>query len=241
MSMDAAWLEPIRAYCERTGSGFWGEPLNAVSNGAFLIAAGAAALRERRGPMRDPAARALSALVLVVGIGSFLFHTLALRWAMLADVIPIALFIYAYFFLAMRRFLGLGPAGALGATLAFAAFAAGLAPLLDAATGLSSADLSNGSVDYLPAVLALVGVAGALLIPPQSCGLGPARREAGRRLLAIAGLFLASLACRTLDRALCAGWPTGTHFLWHALNAGVLYGLIETARRFRERAGGLIG
>ncbi|HEV7438737.1 MAG TPA: hypothetical protein VGN94_03795 [Methylobacterium sp.] len=240
--MDAAWLEPIRAYCERHDAAFWGEPLNAVSNGAFLLAGLAAGLRERRGAVRDPAARALAALVLVVGLGSFLFHTLAVRWAMLADVIPIAIFINAYFFLAMRRFLDLGGAGALAATIAFAGFAAGLSPLIDAATGLSSARLSNGSVDYLPAALALSGVAGALLIPPKICAppktfpLISARRAAGRSLLGIAGLFLASLACRTLDQALCAGLPTGTHFLWHALNAGVLYGLIETARRFRLRA-----
>ncbi|KAB1073020.1 ceramidase domain-containing protein [Methylobacterium planeticum] len=236
--MDAAWFELIRAYCERVDPGFWAEPLNAVSNAAFLIAAAAAALRERRGAVRDPAARALAALVLVVGIGSFLFHTLAQRWAMLADVIPIALFIYAYFLLAMRRFLGLGAAGALAATLAFAAFGAGLAPLLDAATGLSSAQASNGSIDYVPALLGLLGVAAGLLVTPQTRALAPARRVAGRRLLAIAGLFLVSLICRTLDRALCAGLPTGTHFLWHALNAAVLYGLIETARQVRGRAAG---
>src|SRR3978361_958141 len=89
-----------------------------------------AGLRARGGCVALPAARALAALVLVVGLGSFLFHTLAVRWAMLADVIPIAVFINAYFFLAMRRFLGLWGAGALAATIAFAGFAAGLSPLI---------------------------------------------------------------------------------------------------------------
>ncbi|WP_431310977.1 ceramidase domain-containing protein [Methylobacterium nigriterrae] len=292
--MDAGWFEPIRAYCERTEAGFWAEPLNAVSNAAFLVAAALAGRRALRGfkaepepgagplsrsgevesakadrvrgatsparpgpltptlsrtgegarrgssdtpslPVFDPAALALSLLIAVVGIGSFLFHTLAVRWAMLADVIPIALFIYAYFLLAMRRFLGLGIGGATIATLLFAAAGFGLTPTLDAATGASAADLSNGSVDYLPAALALLGVAAALLRP--GCR-DPARREAGLRLLAIAGLFLLSLTLRSLDRALCPSLPHGTHALWHVLNAGVLYGLVAVALRLRARTAG---
>ena len=59
--MSGSWFEPIRAYCERTDASFWSEPLNAISNGAFLIAAVLAALRERSGARRDPAALALAA------------------------------------------------------------------------------------------------------------------------------------------------------------------------------------
>ena len=32
-------LEPIDAYCERTSAVYWAEPVNAVTNAAFLIAA----------------------------------------------------------------------------------------------------------------------------------------------------------------------------------------------------------
>ncbi|MFD0936925.1 hypothetical protein ACFQ12_17300, partial [Methylobacterium trifolii] len=161
MALD--WFEPIRAYCERGGPGFWAEPLNAVSNAAFLVAAGLAVVRERTSPARDPACLGLAALTGLVGLGSFLFHTLAVRWTMLADVVPIALFIHAYFFLALHRFLGLGRAGAALATLAFAAFGFGLGPAIEAVTGRPSTEFANGSVEYLPAALALAGVAGALL------------------------------------------------------------------------------
>ena len=85
------WFEPVMAYCERTGPAFWAEPVNALTNAAFLIAA---ALLCRRADVRgDPPALALAILTGIVGIGSFLFHTLAVHWSMLADVIPIALFI----------------------------------------------------------------------------------------------------------------------------------------------------
>ncbi|WP_244476391.1 ceramidase domain-containing protein, partial [Methylobacterium sp. Leaf88] len=188
--MDGDWLTPICAYCERSDPGFWAEPVNALSNGAFLIAAALAAARVRRARTGDRPALLLSALVAVVGVGSFLFHTLAVRWALLADVIPIALFIYAYFLLAMRRYFGLGTGAALAATLAFAAVNLGLEPALDGLTGRSTDALTNGSIAYAPAILALAGVAAGLLAPRggppdparREAGLGrhdPARREAG--------------------------------------------------------------
>ena len=35
-----AWTTPIDAYCERVAQGLFGEPLNALSNLAFFVAAG---------------------------------------------------------------------------------------------------------------------------------------------------------------------------------------------------------
>ena len=32
------WTRQIDIYCERLGPGFWAEPVNALSNGAFLVA-----------------------------------------------------------------------------------------------------------------------------------------------------------------------------------------------------------
>jgi hypothetical protein len=229
--MSPDWFEPIRSYCERTGPDLWAEPLNAATNGAFLVAALLAARRTAAAPADRPCL-ALAVLTGIVGIGSFLFHTLALRWAMLADVIPIALFINGYFWLAMRHLLGLGAAQATGATLAFLAASFALTPALEALAGRPLAEASNGSIDYLPAILALIGVAAALLAGrPRS----EVRHEAGQRLLAVAGLFLTSLTARTLDRAVCAAFPAGTHWLWHLLNACVLYALIVIAIRVRRR------
>ncbi|MBY0298389.1 MAG: ceramidase domain-containing protein [Methylobacterium sp.] len=221
------WWEPVRAYCERTGAGFWDEPLNALSNGAFLIAAALLLRRERRAAAPDPVARALAGLIGLIGIGSFLFHTLAVRWAELADVLPIALFIHVYFFLALHRLLGLRTAVAFGLTLLFAGAAAAFEPALSALAGRPLGPATNDSVAYAPALLALLGI-GAILRAGT-----PNRRAAGTALIGIAGLFLVSLTARTLDPVLCPVLPTGTHGLWHLLNAGVLYGLVRTASRFR--------
>ena len=226
------WFEPVQAYCERTGTGFWAEPVNALSNAGFLLAAAAAGWRAGRPRPPDRAALALAGLIASVGIGSFLFHTLAVSWSMLADVIPIALFISAYLALALRRYLRLAPLRVVAATAGFALFGFALTRMLDGLTGQDVARLTEGSIDYLPAVLALFGVAAVTMGRPEERFVGT-----GRRLTGIGVLFLISLAARTADQATCAVLPIGTHALWHLLNAAVLYALVATAIRHRDLAG----
>jgi hypothetical protein len=205
------WQEPVIDYCERLDGRFWSEPLNALSNAAFLISAAAAYALLRRQNRRDPPVAALIGVTSMVGAGSFVFHTVATRGAMLLDVIPIAVFIYGYFLLALRRFFGLGLAPALAVTFAFAA----ASYFIDAhVTGL------NGSVAYLPALSAL------LCFSALSWSRRP---ETATGLAAAAAVFLVSLTFRTIDRDVCAFAPSGVHFLWHILNACVLWLLLRTA------------
>ncbi|WP_018698693.1 ceramidase domain-containing protein [Amorphus coralli] len=203
--------EALDLYCERLGSGFWAEPLNAVTNLAFLVAA-ALAIRAWAGRKDDLPVLLLALLTGVIGIGSFLFHTFATGWSAIADVAPIALFIYGFFFLAMRRFFGLGIGWAFAATGLYLAASVGAVPLLEPVFG--------GSAGYIPALLGLVGT-GAILAgrrDPRAVGL-----------LCAAMVFCASLAFRIVDEPFCAVLPFGTHFMWHVLNAAVLYIAMMTA------------
>jgi Ceramidase len=209
------WSQPIDLYCERTDPTFWSEPANAVSNVAFLVAAAAAFIRWWRGDRADWPALALIGVVTAVGIGSLTFHTVATRGAVLADVIPIAVFIYGYLFLALRRFLRLPCIAAGAIVVAYAAAAQGI-------SALAPPRFLNGSVGYLPALAALIAVAAV------------AKEEEVRRGLALAALLFAiSLALRAADIALCPAFPLGTHFAWHILKAVVLYVLLRTAMSAR--------
>jgi hypothetical protein len=206
-----SWSSPVILYCERTDSSFWSEPVNALTNGAFLIAAGLAfALWRRRGD-RDPATLSLIIVTTLIGIGSFAFHTLATRGAILLDVIPIALFVYGYLFLALRRFLRLQRLATVGILLAFIVASEGLSFVVPP-------DFLNGSTDYLPPLAALITV-----------GIMAGATRVGSSILLAAGVFLVSLVFRTIDRAVCGSFPIGTHFIWHLLNAVVLYILLRTA------------
>lgn len=216
------WFAPIDAYCERTSAAFWAEPVNALSNAAFLVAAALVfRLWRRRAAIEggDRATLALIALVAVIGVGSFLFHTFADRWSVLADVIPIAVFIHGYFALALRRFFKLGLAATALGTLAFAAAGQGMAPLAEPWVG--------SSASYSPALAALFGL-GALLAAQG--------HPAAWTLLGAGAVFALSLTLRTLDGPLCAAVPLGLHFLWHALNAAVLAILLVGAIARPRRA-----
>lgn len=225
----------IFIYCERgLDPAFWAEPLNALTNAAFVIAGLAALLMAANSPPGSGRVTdlLLSALVIVIGCGSFAFHTLATRTAAVADVAPIGIFMLAYFALALRRFLSLTLIWSGAATLAFA-LVLWLAPgwLRSAAAGLDfpASQLLRGAAGYLPALVALLGI--GLLVAAQ----GKTRREpTGSRLIWAALVFAVSLSLRALDPVLCddliiAGAKTGTHFAWHLLNALMLFLLLRAA------------
>ena len=230
-----SWSTQVFRYCERAQDpAFWAEPLNAVTNAAFLIAAVAAFVAYMREPRAAsaPGVLALIVLVFVIGIGSFLFHTVATRWAAMADVVPIGIFMLAYMGYALRSYVKLGwIATAIGVglfvlTLQYAGdiqCRPGLISVTEAARG----PCMNGTVGYAPAFLAMLGIGAVLLVK---------RHPAATYLLAASAVFLVSMLARTVDIEICpmtriAGAPIGTHFLWHVLNATTLYLLLMAAVR----------
>lgn len=225
------WTEQLFIYCERgSDPSFWAEPFNAISNAGFLIAAAAAFAAYIRKASGDRAEGALIVIVALIGAGSFLFHTFATRWAAVADIAPIGVFMLAYLAFALRRFLA-APWWVVGAAIAaFALFAraAFLAPCMTGLLPVTEAagrPCFNGSLAYSPALLALFVLAAMLAWRGH-----PATARVGAAAL----LLAASLTLRTLDIEVCPltdilGQPRGAHALWHALNAGVLYLLLMAA------------
>ena len=209
------WTRHVDGYCERLEPGFWAEPVNALTNAAFLIAAIIMATRLRG--QDAPLAWALVVILALIGIGSFLFHTFAQPWAGAADVVPILAFILVYIFAASRDFLGLRWLPATLVVLAFLPVSALLIPVFRAVPfyGVSAGYLS---VPLLIAVYAW---------------LTRARPALSRGLAIGAGLLMLSLTFRSLDMPACDALPLGTHFLWHILNAIMLGWMIELYRRHR--------
>jgi hypothetical protein len=151
----------------------------------------------------------LIGLVFAIGVGSTLWHTFAQRWAGAADVIPIMLFIVTYVGLAMWRYFGMRSAEAITIAVAFLFFAGGLRR----AAAASLPTVMSPSFGYLPALAALLASGVLLLLR---------RHPAGLWLLGAATVFVVSLTFRGLDQHVCGGFPVGTHFMWHVLNAVVL-------------------
>jgi hypothetical protein len=196
----------VDAYCERLGPGIWAEPLNALTNLAFLIAA--LLLLRKQAP---PSLRALPVLLALVGLASLSFHTLATQLTGALDSAFIAVFVLYYVVVFAHHYRRIRWSRAWLAAPAFIAFAVVVGLLVRVGPGI-----------YLPALLAL------LVLAPLS---GRDWRWFG----GAAAVFAVSLTLRTLDEPLCGSIPSGTHFLWHVLNAVTLW-LVSEAIIRRSRA-----
>jgi hypothetical protein len=219
------WSQPLNLYCERLGPGLWAEPLNAVSNAAFFVAAAVAFLHWRRAGGRDTPALLLILVAVAIGIGSTIFHTVATRGAILLDIIPIAIFIAGYLVLVWRRYLKFGLVSAIAALAVFEVISFTL-------PGIAPPGLLNRSAPYLPALLMLVVFAG--MVQGKTRANSP-ESATSQWLWVAAGLFAASFFLRSIDLAVCRFFPFGTHFIWHCLNAAVLYILLRAAIEWPRR------
>ncbi|MDE0590241.1 ceramidase domain-containing protein [Halocynthiibacter sp. C4] len=212
------WTEQFNDYCERLGPEFWAEPINAVTNLAFVLM-GLLAWRASTLPL----SRLLSAELIIIGVGSFLFHTFATAWASMADVIPILIFILTYVYLANAEYLGWPKWMALLGVVGFFPYAIGVSWLLGQIAPGLGANAIYGSVAILIALYGLI--------------LWQKQHQTAQGLLIGAGLLTVSITLRALDEPLCGSIPFGTHFLWHILNALMLGHMIRTYVRHKAASG----
>ncbi|TAE34745.1 MAG: hypothetical protein EAY65_01075 [Alphaproteobacteria bacterium] len=203
----------LHDYCERTGDpSLWAEPLNAVTNLAFIFAAWRIVNLVRSLHWRDvPDMYALIFLLCGIGMGSGAWHIYPTSTTLMMDVLPITLFIYGYLAAFLRRLWGMrwrniliALALMLGSNIIF--------------TALFPPDTLYGTIFYLPTYIILSGITalGYITHTPWA-----------KPLLHTVFLWTCSLFMRTLDKPLCDILPYGTHFMWHMVNAWVLYRLLR--------------
>jgi Ceramidase len=207
-------VDYVDYYCERVAPGLWGEPVNAWTNVAFLIASGLLCWMLSRQRSRVPVGVwLLPVTTAVVGLCSLAFHTFATGFTGLLDTLSIAVFIMVAAVVTVHQVWEVPSRWAWLVAPGYLAFAVGFSAAL-AMLGLEHAALGG----YLSALVLLVGfgLAIRLTAPAES-------RRFGTLLFWTAALFAVSLTLRTLDSPLCAFLPMGTHFLWHCLNAMVMF------------------
>lgn len=228
-----AFGEHVFLYCERgTNPELLAEPINALSNGAFLLA-GLVGLQLALWRPRDERSAdhfLLPVLVLFIGLGSLAFHLYADQGTALADVVPIAVFMLVYLGFALNRFVGVPPGITVLLVIGFTALMA-LASQVQCSADAIGFGLTggktclNGSEFYLPALAAIIVI--GLVLHER-------RHKAAPWLLWAAAIFTVSVTLRSLDMALCDqvvidGRKVGTHFAWHVLNALTLFLLLKAS------------
>ncbi len=216
-------LTYLDMYCERAGDmGAMGEPFNFITNGFFIAAAVVAA----RALMRHPAMGKrtdiwlLILFLFAIGVGSGMWHLIPTQSTLLMDVIPIGLFINLYLISALRRLFQLPWWKVAAYWLVYTAVGI-------VAQRTLPPDMLNGTVMYLPTYATII---------LMTVTLWRRDRAVGRIFASILLVWTASLFFRTVDMDVCTRFALGTHFLWHTLNAWVLWRLLMVLIHAPKRA-----
>lgn len=206
--MDWLW-QPIDAYCERTDASLWSEPLNAISNLSFFVAAILLCrLALRRSGTERRLGLTFAALIGLIGVGSSAFHTFANGLGRLLDVLFIYAFMLAFLATFLMRIMRRSALETLGWVSVFV-----------------TAVMIGSSLTAGPTCGYAITLCGLLLLALASLHK---RLPLWAPLLWACGLLALSLTARTVDVPWCEWNPAGTHFLWHLLNGPVLYLVAST-------------
>lgn len=198
--------EKVYLYCERSENpAFWAEPVNALTNVLFLVAAWFVWRRANKLEAGSTGTSLLLMLMCAIGIGSFLWHTFATTWARWTDVLPILFFQLLYAWIYFREVARVRFAPALAIVVVYCAAALG---------SRQFPHLLNGSLIYAPAMVFLLFLGVYHVVT---------RRRERYIVPAATGVFVIALIARTADHVICSCFPLGSHFMWHVCNALVLY------------------
>lgn len=207
-------LSHFYGVCERHALGFMGEPLNVISNLGFLYVA--VVIYRFYHKHEDITGRwiwdihALTFLTFIIGFNSIVFHAFPTPTTELMDTIPIVMFIMIYFTSILFR---IGRCTLFQAGICLVAFV-GFSHVL--VTQFPRA--LNDSIGYLSSMIALIIIAVYLHLKA---------RPSSTHFMLASIVGVCSLFCRAIDRDICSMFPLGTHFIWHCLNATLLYILLK--------------
>ena len=204
-------------YCETlsaTSASFPVEPMNTVSNGVIVFF-GLLSLyfTVKRSP-RSVDLYVLSALLIITGVGSGIWHGFRDRGALFFEVQSGLFFLFAFIFFWARRLWSYA-----GAALFLGLFFGGF---------VLSRTVWDTTMFGIPlqrwvALAPVVILAGIALI----VGSFTLSRRAAAYGAGALGLAITALTFRTIDLSVCPTIPFGTHFLWHSfLSAAGFIGVL---------------
>jgi hypothetical protein len=193
-------------YCETlsaTSAAFPIEPMNTISNGVIVLFGMLSLYFTVKRSPRAVDLYVLSALLIVTGIGSGIWHGFRDRGALFFEVQSGLFFLFAFVFFWARRLWSYA-----GAALFLALFFGGFAVSREFwDTTMFGIPLQRW-VALAPVVI-LAGI--ALIVGSYTISRRAAAYGGGALVLAILALTF-----RTIDLSVCSAIPFGTHFLWHS-------------------------
>lgn len=195
-------------YCERTTQGIFSEPLNSITNLAFIITS-ILILKRYSG---EKYSIIFSSLIGLIGIGSFLFHTIPTTLTSLLDITFILFFILFYLFIINNFIFNFSKIISLILTF--------VSPFIYFYLGKALKESIGFLGDSSFYIIILMHLFLIYLFALKE-------KTEGRLYILLANiLFALSICFRLIDNHICNINFYGTHFIWHILNSLVLYTLV---------------
>lgn len=198
------------SYCERSVEHhwfdshwfgyYWAEPLNTVTNLAFICVAMQVWNQKRRPEAQNSVIQSIvvATLLVLVAIGSGLYHSAPSQLTLILDIAPILGLCAVLTFILLTKYTALstGKTTLLTAIMIGASMLSGGLPWF------------NGSLFYFPLWV-------TMLLLSVFCW------KSEDRLIGLAILcsFSVAITARTIDLIWCENIVIGTHFLWHLFAA----------------------
>ena len=196
-------------YCERTAADVLSEPLNSITNLAFVLISYLIFKKYKN----HEYSLIFSGLIFCIGLGSFLLHTIPSKITALIDVMFILFFIIFFLYILFQKILKLAITCALFLSLASPVLYYYLGSVLK-----ENFTLFGDSSFYIVIWLHLNLIYFYLLIKNANFN---------NFILVASIIFVISIFFRIIDKVYCDINLYGTHFLWHILNSLVLFYLVK--------------
>lgn len=199
----------MSTYCESGVGLFYTQPINTISNIALLISAYFAYQLIKTNHINNRVIKILPFILAVTGIGSMLWHGLPNLLTSFADTLPLFAFVLVSLFFLLDKLLK-------KRVLVWQILLIFI--LVEIPFIFHILPSFNGFLSYL-----IVLIFGVFVF----YGLTKKYKTLTSDLTIVIVLFAIALFFRTLDHTVCSVLSIGTHFIWHILNALVLYLLIR--------------
>lgn len=198
-------------YCERQTQSLVAEPVNVLSNIAFFVSAILIYQLLNRNSTKDKKYWLMFLLIILVGIGSSLWHLLRNPYTLVLDALPIYLFMAIFLYGILNNLIG-NKKTALYLTIGFTLLQVFMFLIVPR-------DFINGSIIHV-----VNGIGFIIFIVWFSKNY----RHVYRSLIVVFLLYVLAVTFRSIDNLVCTSLIIGTHFLWHLFVALTAYFAVKT-------------
>ena len=204
-------------YCELPVFGSYFEPLNTISNLFFIISAIFLYYFYKKNNIKDVKSKIFLFLVILISLGSFLWHLNESDITFFLDVIPVTLFFIIYLYFLIFNIIKNNKNRIY--VLLISSVSIVLLWIIFRSFFKESFIVINEAYGYVLTLFLFM----ILLVYSYI-----KKKDIFKKIVIVFLLFLSAYIFRQADLFICPYFVFGTHFIWHIINAFVSYFAVKS-------------